>query len=49
MKPLDVKTKKEAVKIGLKSDQERTARQDIRKMRGKVDFWPGYRKELYGH
>lgn len=48
MEALGVKTKKEAVEIGLKLAKERAARQDIRKMRGQVDFWPGYKKELYG-
>ena len=48
MEALGVKTKKEAVEIGLKLAKERAARQDLRKMRGKVEFWPGYKKELYG-
>ena len=48
MKALGVKTKKEAVEIGLKLAKERAARQDLQKMRGKVEFWPGYKKELYG-
>lgn len=51
MKALGVKTKKEAVEveIGLKLAKERAARQNLQKMRGKVEFWPGYKKELYGH
>ncbi len=49
MRALGVKTKKEAVEIGLKLAKERAARQDLQKMRGTVDFWPGYKKELYGY
>ena len=39
MQALGVKTKKEAVEIGLKLAKERAARQDLQKMRGKVEFW----------
>ena len=48
MQALGVRTKKEAVEIGLKLAKERAARQDMQKMRGQVDFWPGYKKEIYG-
>ena len=42
MKILNVKTKKEAVELALRKVQEEAARQDIRKMRGKVKLWPEY-------
>ncbi|MGB3852451.1 MAG: hypothetical protein WA958_21080 [Tunicatimonas sp.] len=36
------KPKKEAIENDLKLAKERAVRQDLMKMRGKVDFWPGY-------
>lgn len=42
MKVLKVKTKKEAVHQALQFIIRRNAQINIAKMKGKVEFWPGY-------
>lgn len=42
----DVKTKREAVDLGLRELVRRARLQQLREMRGTVEFWDGYAEEL---
>lgn len=49
MKALNAKTKKETVEHGLKLIMQRAAREDVRKLRGKVEMYTddeGYKTEI---